>query len=591
MMRNFFLILILMLTGCSMDWPDKFAGDYECTVDKDCLEGFSCDLVLGVCAEIMSCPDNSHRVGDSCFENDNVETCWDGSTGQDCNADAPSGSVASCVPTQNDPSIYECSFQCDDGFVVIDFECVEESAGCPDGQHESDGECYNNDLVDHCWDGSTSLNCMDTVPDNSTATCSLNEETGNYGCLYNCFDEFVVDSETLDCVCPEGEHEFDDVCYANNDLEHCWNGETSLDCTSSTPMNATASCDGSDDNGYFSCNFECDPNFVLNSEDLCDPVVSCPDGQHDMGNVCYDYNDVEHCWDGENSLNCTTNVPENASAVCLAVGDEFDPAFTCSFQCLEDYYDVNGTCFPLPTDMTFVPAGLFYMGCAPTDAQCDSRESPAHDVYLDAYLIDIHEVTAEDYKQCVDAEVCEYEGSTSGNLRTYDRSGYADHPINNVNHNEASTYCEWKGKSLPTEAEWEKAARGDTGLIYPWGDAPTAPAACDYGAMNGCDVKTQPVGTYPLGVSPYGAYDMSGNVYEWVSDWYHPDYYQSQDDGWSNPIGPDSGVDNARVVKGGAFSLGDSANDANIWRASKRGFSGKNSRENYYGFRCAKAVN
>jgi formylglycine-generating enzyme required for sulfatase activity len=204
-------------------------------------------------------------------------------------------------------------------------------------------------------------------------------------------------------------------------------------------------------------------------------------------------------------------------------------------------------------------------------------EQPPHKVYLDAYQIGKYDITNNQYNQCVRAGMC------TGVLLT----NKLDHPVINVNWYQAKAYCEWVGGRLPTEAEWEKAARG--GLqdkIYPWGDElPT----CQKGAANGanfmdvgCLSDTMPVGSFaPNG---FGLYDMSGNAYQWISDWYS-DYQISPS---RNPLGPDSGE--TKVLRGGSwFSQNYLLRTASrFWDAPT-----STSADNFmmlYGFRCARNI-
>jgi eukaryotic-like serine/threonine-protein kinase len=162
--------------------------------------------------------------------------------------------------------------------------------------------------------------------------------------------------------------------------------------------------------------------------------------------------------------------------------------------------------------MVWIPAGSFMMG----SEDGDDDEKPIHEVYLDTYAIDVYEVTNELYESCVDAGTCHKPRSSY-----YGDAQYDDHPVVNVSWYDAKDYCEWRGGRFPTEEEWEKAARGGlVGKKYPWGDEYPV---CNRGAENGaqyndCDGKTVPVGSFaPNG---YGLYDMAGNVWEWVADWY-----------------------------------------------------------------------
>ena len=189
--------------------------------------------------------------------------------------------------------------------------------------------------------------------------------------------------------------------------------------------------------------------------------------------------------------------------------------------------------------MVLVPEGLFVMGW---DAG-EPDEQPPHQVFLSAYYIDQFEVTIGLYRRCVEADACE-EPAYAPNC-SWDKEIEDTHPINCVNRQHALDYCAWAGLRLPTEAEWEKAARGTDGRIYPWGYELEGDEA-NFRFIAGA---TEPVGSRPAGVSPYGAHDMAGNVWEWVSDWYGDTYYaESPRD---NPQGPLRGE--FGVLRGGSW--------------------------------------
>lgn len=259
--------------------------------------------------------------------------------------------------------------------------------------------------------------------------------------------------------------------------------------------------------------------------------------------------------------------------------------------------------------MILIPAGPFEMGSDADVALAECQklyigsedkcqrdwyedEEPQHTVTLDAFYIDQYEVTNAQYATCVDDGGCEPPSSTASYARDsyYDNADYADYPVIYVNWDQATTYCEWRGARLPTEAEWEKAARGTEGQLYPWGNT------FDGSLTNFCDsncdqswankdyddgyADTAPVGSYPDGVSPYGVHDMAGNVWEWVADWYGGDYYSSSPE--TNPIGPTSG--SSRVVRGGGWT-----NSGGNVRAAFRNRDGPTESNNIIGFRCARS--
>ncbi len=244
------------------------------------------------------------------------------------------------------------------------------------------------------------------------------------------------------------------------------------------------------------------------------------------------------------------------------------------------------TAATLPTGMVLVGAGSFWMGCAPTDRSCRACETPRHQIYLDGFYLDKNEVTVTDYQRCVSNEgPCTppeaYDAAHSWKKYcNWGRSRGGDHPINCVTWHQAKAYCSWTGKRLPTEAEWEKASRGTEERIYPWGMHSPSNRACWKRQDSG--LGTCPVGSYPEGGSAYGALDMAGNVYEWLSDWYGQRYYLVSSA--RNPKGPATG--RTRVVRGGSWS------SFNAWflRISYRVTYPPLVGRNYIGFRCARST-
>jgi formylglycine-generating enzyme required for sulfatase activity len=233
-----------------------------------------------------------------------------------------------------------------------------------------------------------------------------------------------------------------------------------------------------------------------------------------------------------------------------------------------------------------IPAGTFQMGCdSANDSNCQVNESPIHTVHLNAYRIDKYEVTNARYKACVDAGVCIAPGGTDSWTHDFyfGNAEFADYPVISVAWSQAAAFCAWEGKRLPTEAEWEMAARGSSNRVYAWGNqAPDCSRGNFYllGPYKDCgDHDTAWVGSYPAGASPYGMMDMPGNVEEWVNDGYDPDYYKHSPS--NNPPGAASGF--WRVARGGSFL--DSAENS---RATHREFHDANWSYPTLGFRCAR---
>lgn len=238
----------------------------------------------------------------------------------------------------------------------------------------------------------------------------------------------------------------------------------------------------------------------------------------------------------------------------------------------------------------FVPTGQVRMGGL--DVYAEDDELPAHTVHLGAFWIDQLEVTNAMYLLCVQAGSCSPPASWDSEKRLayFNEETYKDYPVIQVTWGQAFTYCAWANRRLPSEAEWERAARGDDLRTYPWGDEPPSETYANFDRLVG---DTSRVGSYAAGASPFGALDMAGNVWEWVEDYFGPLYYASAPG--EDPTGPETSATHRRSIRGGSFQDG--------WvdlRVSKRGSAlGPNPLARYddpdkfgehsskIGFRCA----
>ena len=231
---------------------------------------------------------------------------------------------------------------------------------------------------------------------------------------------------------------------------------------------------------------------------------------------------------------------------------------------------------PADTLMVEIPAGEFAMGSDGGQALEDER--PMHRVWVGSILMDLHEVATGQYAEFLAAthRLAPWQWNTG------DLSQPSDRPVIGVDWSDADAYCRWKGKRLPTEAEWEKSARGTDGRLYPWGNQVPRKDLANFalGARFSYSQVLMPVQSYEQGKSPYGLYHMAGNVWEWVQDWYAANYYEVSPE--RNPQGPEEGQ--FKVLRGGSWS------DLPKYLLTYGRFKlPPETRNSYTGFRCAKS--
>lgn len=318
---------------------------------------------------------------------------------------------------------------------------------------------------------------------------------------------------------------------------------------------------------------------VVQDIQACTPVA-CDDG---------DPCTVDYCAQG--------TCQHKANVASCDDGDACTSGDTCS----------EGACTAGPAACeVLIPQGSFLMGCVPGDPDCDTcspdnidcriNEKPRHKVTLSAYYIDIYETTVARYAKCVSSGKCSE--PAPGSVCNWGKAGRGQHPVNCISWKQADAYCKWTGGRLPTEAEWERAARGGLdGKLYPWGDEsptctpgqPNTVVKGEYAGPAGCGKET----TWVVGTGStkngFGLYDMAGNVSEYVSDYYGKLYYWGSPE--MNPPGPGIGpnYNESRGYRGGGFGSGDAV-DANLRASSRGSVNPYTSVQPSRGFRCARAA-
>jgi len=582
----------------------------ETVEPKDTIDTLAPDVCIPECNE-KNCGDDG--CGGTCGECtggtwcEGLETCQEGVCVQGQAPDCDDGNP--CTEDGCDVEAPKCTHILKDldDLVVEDCLCDTDE----DCEPLEDGNLCNGTLVcdleaetPTCKVDDPTVVVCDELPDGAHTDCNVpvcDPDTG--ACLA------VAANEGLGCedgdLCTEGEVCVEGLC-ADGVQKSCDDANECTDdvCTAGVgceygPGGEGEPCDGGD--GVCVAGICCIPD--------CDGKECGDDG---CGGVCGSCGDSVECVDGLCQPLC-------GNGLCVDAGENCS---TCVADCgcdpdLEACIQVTTGEWVCAAKLVEIPAGTFWMGCnncpgsTVQDPYCEDREHPYHEVHLDTYYLDRTEVTADQYAVCVVAGPCSAAGTADG-LCTWQEADKGEHPINCVTWSQAYEYCQWAGKRLPTEAEWEKGARGGCELngganceaasrMYPWGNDPPT---CDHAVRSMCGDDTEPVcSKSPLGDSPYGLCDMAGNVGEWVGDWYGSDYYCAGEGAdtedpwtycpacdpwpgspaaWLDPQGPSSG--SRRSARGGSLYN----NYVNI-RVSNRGQGLLTSADGDLGFRCARS--
>jgi len=600
-------------TPCSPNCVGLECGDDGCGGEcGNCQDGQSC--AQGVCASQNGCGDGNCEPGEtleSCPEDCIcVAKCQDKTCGNDgcggscgtCTRDQVCDAgqcvetcVGTCVskgwecgevcgetcgqcPTQHfcDEGICICSPNCGDN------ECGQDGCGGYCGACPSSDECIQGQCV--CQPGCQGKDCGQDGCGGSCGQCIDGTVCDGGQCVETCTSSCASKGWECGEVCgvPCGTCDAQEVCIEGQCL-------CQPDCLGKA-------C-GADGCGGV-CGICSGQNMCVDGQCVCQPAcVGKECGSDGCGGLCGMCFGQEQCVNGQCvcqpdclGKNCGSDGCGGICGTCLGSEEVcVEGSCVCEPNCAgsecgdggcSDIPDVCGTClgaetcldgkcggagcWPNCAGMVDIPGGNFWMGCNEwVDDECFDDEYPYHEVSVPDFEIDITEATVSEYSACVQAGVCSEPENMSDDDCNYAKWGRENHPINCVDWYQASQFCEWGGKRLCSEAEWEKAARGGCGLYpdevwcevvmpkYPWGnELETCDLAVAWGIADCQWEHTQEVGSKPNGSSPYGVLDMIGNVQEWVADCPHESYEGAPTDGsvWTLEY-----EISTRVARGGGY--------------------------------------
>ena len=619
-------------TGCTHTDNSASCQDGDaCTTGDTCKDGTCIGGAAPDCNDKALCTDDSCDKKLGCVHKNNAAQCDDGDActlADACTEGSCKGGTAlDCADTNpcttdlcdkklgclyglnTDPCAFEdaCGLdaKCSSGLCIF-----SAWKACDDNNVCSDDGC----ITGQCWHSANASLCDDGNP------CSVEDKCNNQACTLSqpksCDDKDACTVDSCDgtsgaCVhtpftnqCDDNNVCTDDSCVPASGCQHAANtaacdldaSKCTVDvcaqkaCKAGPPLPCADGNECTDDaceaktgctftNNFKQCGYEviggCDNTWrkALCGGGTCTWQDWCDDGSYcttDSQTSVYD-------WTCESDISACSNVPKPALTPCG----------------VPNVCNETGVCVgPWDLGMGYVAPGPAAIGCKPGQT-CTADAMPAHIATLSGYLIDVKEVTVADYKACVSAGACTVTAALPD--CDYAEVGADNWPINCVNWSQADKFCTWKqGKRLPSEAEWEKAARGGCELnpgadciastrLYPWGNATPS---CDLTSMgiptDACGVgHPLPGGSKPGDLSPYGAFDMGGNLMEWTADWYSATYYEISPS--TDPAGPATGTDHP--VRGGQLWGADTA----FYASNVRKHSVPTKANFFTGLRCARS--